>query len=156
MKTTKMEDDKNERRPKWKTTKMVRCPLSVIISYETTCPSSVVRNKSIVPLRDQSLVTTFWSLTLCPTSYRILFVLFFLLILSSCFSTLVLINSSLFISGFTEFGILDLMDLLKKRSCALHLKLYHLWQRWSRPVNFCESRWRLPQTVLYRLHSPLC
>ena len=45
--------------------------------------------------------------------------MFFLpFILLSCFSTLLLINSALFISGLTEFGILDLMDLPKKRSFA--------------------------------------
>merc|ERR1712030_221982 len=64
----------------------------------------------------QSLVPTFCNLTRCPTVYNILFFLFLFFILPSWVCIRFCINSSLFISGSTEFGSPPLRDLPKKRS----------------------------------------
>merc|ERR1711895_193984 len=58
----------------------------------------------------------FCNRTLSPISYRILFRLFFLVILALCFSILFLMSSSTLISGLTELGSFVLRDLPKNLS----------------------------------------
>merc|ERR1712082_115064 len=97
------------------------------MTYETTSWLSVHLCYRMVPLVPNNFVLACWILTRVPTGYTI-FLLFLPFILSSCFYILLLISSWGFILLFIEFGILLLTLLIKKRSFALPVMFWEMFE----------------------------